>query len=52
MEMQEAGFEEMEEYVPKSQNTVAQYIMMRPILDLCKDRVQMRGRWVAKRWWE
>ena len=42
-EMQEARFEEMGECVLKSQNTVAQYIAMRPILDLCKYKVWMPG---------
>ena len=50
--MQEAEFEDMEEYVLKRQNTVAQYIAMRPFLDLCKETVQMPGKWVAKMWWE
>ena len=50
--MQEAGFEEMGEYVLKRQNTVAQYIVTRPILDLCEETVRMPGTWVAKRWWE
>ena len=49
---EKAGFEEMEEYVLKRKNTVAQYIVTRPILDLCEEVVCMPGAWVAKRWWE
>ena len=36
IDMQEAGLEDMGEYFPKRKNAVAQYILMRPILDLCK----------------
>ena len=39
--MQEAGLEEIGEYVPKRHNTVVQYIATRPILDLCKDTVRI-----------
>ena len=46
--MQEAWFEDMEEYVLKRQNMVAQYIAMRPIMDLCKETVWMPGTWVGK----
>ena len=45
--MEEAGFEEMGAYFLKRQNTVAQYIKMRPILDLCEETVQRSGVWVA-----
>ena len=45
--MEEAGFEEMGAYFLKRQNTVAQYINMRPILDLCDETVQSSGVWVA-----
>ena len=38
--MEEAGFEEVGAYVLKRQNTVAQYIATRPILDLCKETVR------------
>ena len=50
--MQEAGFEEMEEYVLRRHNMVTQYIVTRPIMDLCNEIVRMTGTWVAKRWWE
>ena len=50
--MQEAGFEEVEEYVSNMQNTVAQYISTQPIMNLCKETVRMPGMWVAKMWWD
>ena len=50
--MQELRFEEMKEYVLNRQNTVVQYIEMRPILDLCKETVRMQGTCVVKRWWD
>ena len=34
--MEEANFEEIGVYIKKKQNTVAQYIVTRPILDLCE----------------
>ena len=43
MAMQEAGFEEMEAYVLKRQNTAAQYNMTRPILGLYEEMVRMPG---------
>ena len=49
--MQEAGFEEVETCVLMRQNTAAQYITMLPIMYLCKEKVQIPGMWVVKRWW-
>ena len=46
--IQEAGFEEVEACVLRSQNTAAQYILMRPILDLCEETVHIQGMWVVK----
>ena len=37
--MQEPGFEEVEEYVLRRQNTTAQYIEMQQIMDLCKEKM-------------
>ena len=48
--MEEAGFEKIGAYILKGQNTVAQYITTRPIMDLCKKTVQRPGIWVAQRW--
>ena len=50
MVIQEAGFEDMEQYVLKRQNTVAQYITARPIMNLYKETVQMLGMWLKERW--
>ena len=50
--MEEAGFEEMGEYVLHRHNTVEQYITTRPILDLCEETVQRSGEGVARRWWD
>ena len=33
--MAEVGLQEVETYVSRHQNTVAQYIVTRPIMDLC-----------------
>ena len=33
--MEEAGFQEVETYISHHQNTVAQYIVTRPIIYLC-----------------
>ena len=41
--MEEAGFEDMGDYVLKSQNTIAQNITTRPILDLWKKTVCISG---------
>ena len=50
--MKDVGFEEVEACVLRRHNTAAQYIVMRPILDLCEETVQITGMWVVKRWWE
>ena len=47
--MYEVGFEEMVAYFLKRQNTFAQYILTRKILDLCKETVQRPGVWVNMR---
>ena len=49
-EIQEAVFEEMEAYVLKRQNTVAQYISTQTIMELLEETVRILGMWVAKRW--
>ena len=50
--MDEAGFEDIREYILKRQNLVAQYIVAQPILDLCEEMVRRSGVRVARRWWE
>ena len=36
----------------RRQNTVAQYIAMQPILDLCERLVRRPRAWFSRRWWE
>ena len=50
--MVEAGLEGIGTYVTRRQNTVAQYIVTRPILDLCERSARRPGTWVSWRWWE
>ena len=38
-------------YVSNRQNTVAQYIATRPLLDLCKGARAREGARVPMRWW-
>ena len=49
--MEEAIFEDIGVYIQKRQNTVAQYIATRPIMDLCEQSVRRPGAWVYCRWW-
>ena len=49
---EEAGFELMETYIRRSQNTVVQYIAVRPIMKLCKAADRKQGAWVGMQWWE
>ena len=46
-----AGFEEIGLYITRRKNTVAQYIAMRPILDLCEQSVWSTGAWVSQVGW-
>ena len=50
--MAEVGFGEIRAYVTKRQNTDAQYIATRPIMDLCERSVQRPGYWLSWRWWD
>ena len=47
--MVESIIEEIRAYVMRRQNTVAQYIATRLILDLCERSVWRPGVWVS--WW-
>ena len=38
--------------IQRRQNTVAQYIAMQPLLDLCEGARQREGARVTLRWWE
>ena len=46
------GLEEMETYISRCHNTVVQYIVMRPILDIFLEEERRTGLRVPKRWWE
>ena len=50
--MREAGFEGIQKSITRRQNTVAQYIATRPILDLCERATQRVGERVSRRWWD
>ena len=41
----------METDIYRRQNTVVQYIVTQPILELCLEAVKRPGFWVPKRWW-
>ena len=49
--MQEAGLTDVGKSIANRQNTVAQYIAMRPLLDLCKEARAREGTRVPLRWW-
>ena len=50
--MKEAGFKDIRTAINNRQNTVAQYIATRPLLDLCKETNRIRGARVSRRWWD
>ena len=50
--MREAGFKGIRKSITMRQNTVAQYIATRPILDLCERATQRLGTRVSQRWWD
>ena len=50
--MKEAGIVRIRTSILQRQNTVAQFIAMRPILGLCKVAVRRPGARVPRRWWE
>ena len=50
--MTEAGLQDMETYLSRQQNTVAQYIATRPIVELRLAAEICPGTRVSKQWWE
>ena len=50
--MKEAGFTDVRTPINRRQNTVAQDIATRPLLDLCEGARQREGARVTLRWWE
>ena len=50
--MEEAGLTDIRTSIQRRQNTVAQYISTRLLLDLCKGARPREGVRVTLRWWE
>ena len=50
--MREAGLTEIRNSIANRQNTVAQYIATRPLLDLCEGARAREGAKVPMRWWD
>ena len=50
--MGEAGFKGIRKSVTSRQNTVAQYIATRPIMDLCERSIWKTEVRVFQRWWD
>ena len=50
--LMEAGLVGIRTYITRRQNTVAQYIVTRPIVDLWKRATRRTGARVSRRWWD
>ena len=50
--MKEGGFKEIRTSITNRQNTFAQYIATRPLLDLCEGAKQRGRARVTRRWWD
>ena len=50
--MQEAGLTDIRTSIMRSHNTVAQYIVTRPLLDMCEGTRAREGAKVPLRWWD
>ena len=50
--MKEAGFTDIRTSINIRQNTVAQYIATRPLMDLCERTTHIGGARVTMRWWD
>ena len=50
--MGEVGFEGIRKSFTRRQNTVAQYIVTRPILDVCDQSTRRPGERVSRQWWD
>ena len=50
--MKESGFTDVRTSINRRQNTVAQYIATKPLLDLCEGAMQRGGARVTMRWWD
>ena len=50
--MRDAGLKEIDSYISRWKNMVAQYIATHTIIDLCLDTERILGLRAPKRWWE
>ena len=50
--MKEAGLTDVQMSIHKRNNTVAQYIATRPLLDLCRGETHREGARVTLIWWD
>ena len=50
--MAEEGLQEVDTYISGRQNTMVQYILTRPIMDLCLAAKRRTGPIVKMWWWE
>ena len=50
--IKEAGLTDVQTSINRRQITVAQYIAMRPLLDLCKEATQREGAQITLMWWD
>ena len=49
--MKDTGMVGIRNSILRRQNTVMQFIPMRPILDLCEQATRRPGVWVSRQWW-
>ena len=50
--MVELGLQEVETYIFRRQNTITQFIMTRPIMNLCLAAEQRPRQRISNRWWD
>ena len=50
--LEEAGVQDVVTYIACHQNTATNFIVTRPIMDLCLAAVRFPVDWVPKWWWE
>ena len=50
--MAEAGLQEVDTYISRHHNTVAEFIVTRPIMELCLGEERRPGSSATNRWWD